>query len=349
MSEKKIKVAIVGASGYSGEELLRLLLMHSNVELVCVTSRQSAGRKLTGVFPRFCGGEGDGLIFVEPSIDGIAGSGADCAFLALPHGIAVEFAGGLVENGLRVIDLSADFRLEDPEVYQQYYDKKHPSPELMKEAVYGLPEIYREEICGARLVASPGCYPTSILLPMIPLLKEGLIDSESIVVASMSGASGAGKKEDTSLMFAEVNESIRAYGAPRHRHLSEIEQELSHAAGSPVQVSFVPHLIPVTVGIFSTIFSKLNEGVGAEKVAEVLQSAYRDSVFVRLRGEGGFPDTKNVSGTNVIDIGWVVDDRNGRLVLMSAEDNLGKGAASQAVQSFNLMFDLPENASLMHF
>lgn len=349
MSENKIKVAIVGASGYSGQELLRLLLMHEHVDLVCVTSRQSAGQKLSEVFPRFCGGGGDDLSFVEPSIDGIAASGAECAFLALPHGVAVDFAEGLVEKGLRVIDLSADFRLEDVAVYEEYYGKAHPSPDLMKEAVYGLPEVYGEKICDARLVASPGCYPTSILLPLIPLLKEKLIASDSISVASISGASGAGKKADTSLLFAEVNESVRAYGAPKHRHLSEIEQELSHAAGASAKISFVPHLMPVTAGIASTIFSSLVDGVTSEKVGEVLQAAYGDSVFVRLRGEGGFPDTKNVSGTNFIDIGWVVDERTGRLILLSAEDNLGKGASSQAIQSFNLMFDLPENASLMHF
>ncbi len=349
MSENKVKVAVVGASGYSGKELLRLLLMHENVDLVCVTSRQSAGQKLTDVFPRFRGGKGDDLCFVQPEIDVITDSGAECAFLALPHGVAVDFAGALVKKGLRVIDLSADFRLEDVDVYQEYYDKQHPSPDLMKEAVYGLPEVYGEKIKSARLVASPGCYPTSILLPLIPVLAEGLIDPESIAVASMSGASGAGKKADTSLLFVEINESVRAYGAPKHRHLSEIEQELGNAAGSSVKISFVPHLMPVTAGIHSTMFSNLNVGVSSERVGEVLLAAYKNSTFVRLLGEGVFPDTKNVVGSNFIDIGWVVDERTGRLILLSAEDNLGKGASSQALQSFNLMFDLPENAGLLHF
>lgn len=349
MSESKVKVAIVGASGYSGQELLRLLLMHEGVELVCVTSRQSGGQKLSEVFPRFSGSGGGDLEFVEPSIEGIADSGAECAFLALPHGVAMEFAAGLVGKGLRVIDLSADFRLEDAGVYREYYGKEHPSPDLMEEAVYGLPEVNREGIRAARLVASPGCYPTSVLLPLIPLLKKGLVDSESIAVASMSGASGAGKKADVSLLFAEVNESVRAYGAPKHRHLSEIEQELGKAAGLPVRVSFVPHLVPVTAGIASTIFVGLKEGVDAAGVGKVLELAYGDSPFVRLRGEGAFPDTKNVVGTNFVDIGWVVDGRTGRLILMSAEDNLGKGASSQAIQSFNLMFDMPENTGLMRF
>ncbi|MCF6313154.1 MAG: N-acetyl-gamma-glutamyl-phosphate reductase [Verrucomicrobiales bacterium] len=349
MSEKKIKVAIVGASGYSGKELLRLLLMHENVDLVCATSRQSAGQKVSEVFPRFRGGKAEDLVFVQPDIDVIAASGAQCAFLALPHGVAVDFAEDLVEKGLRVIDLSADFRLEDTAVYLEYYDKEHPSPELMKEAVYGLPEVYAEEIKPARLVASPGCYPTSIILPLIPVLKAGLIDVDSITVSSISGASGAGKKADTSLLFVEINESVRAYGAPKHRHLSEIEQELSHAAGQTLQLTFIPHLMPVTAGIHSTTFATLSESGNSKAVSDALTEAYTDSSFVRLLGEGVFPDTKNVVGTNFIDIGWVIDQRTGRLVLFSAEDNLGKGASSQALQSFNLMFDLPEKAGLLHF
>jgi len=204
MSEKKVKVAIVGASGYSGQELLRLLLMHANVELVCVTSRQSAGQKLTEVFPRFCGGAGDDLSFVEPSIDGIAGSGAECAFLTLPHGVAVEFAAGLVEKGLRVIDLSADFRLEDPEVYKEYYDKAHPSPELMKEAVYGLPEIYREKICGARIVASPGCYPTS------KLTRVRVDDLLNIIAQHWPFRSSSDKSPAQRLCFSSSADSSKA-------------------------------------------------------------------------------------------------------------------------------------------
>ncbi|MCB1063599.1 MAG: N-acetyl-gamma-glutamyl-phosphate reductase [Verrucomicrobiae bacterium] len=354
MSERLIKTAVVGASGYSGQELLRLLLMHPQVELAAVTSRQEAGRSLAEVFPRFRGApKMDALCFIEPDMDAIAATGAECAFLALPHGVAYEFAAGLLERGIRVIDLSADFRLNDPAVYAEFYGGDHPSPELMKEAVYGLPEFRAEEIRQARIVASPGCYPTSILLPLLPLLKSGLINPASITVSSMSGASGAGKKADASLLFAEINESVRAYGAPKHRHLSEIEQELSIAAEAVVRISFVPHLMPVTAGICTTIFCEPGEqGKGGDLsklIAGAYDSAYGNAPFVRILGENKFPDTKHVTGTNHVDIGWVEDKRTGRLLLFSAEDNLGKGASSQALQSFNLMFGLPETTGLFNY
>ncbi|MCP5540218.1 MAG: N-acetyl-gamma-glutamyl-phosphate reductase [Akkermansiaceae bacterium] len=346
----RIKTAIVGASGYSGQNLLRLLLTHPRVDLVCATSRAEEGKALDTVFPRFRGAEKlAGLAFSAPDIDAIAATGASCAFLALPHGVAREFAGPLLERGLRVIDLSADFRLRDAAVYADFYGGEHPTPELLAEAVYGLPELRAEEIRGARLVASPGCYPTSILLPLIPLLREKRIDPASICVASGSGVSGAGKKAEAAYLFAEVNESVRAYGAPKHRHLSEIEQELSLAAGGPVRVSFVPHLLPVTAGIATTIFCEPAAGSDPGDPGGVYEAAYGAAPFVRVLGEGRFPDTKHVTGTNFIDIGWVRDARTGRLILFSAEDNLGKGASSQAVQSFNLMHGLPETEGLMIF
>ncbi|MCL4161980.1 UNVERIFIED_CONTAM: hypothetical protein GTU68_021359, partial [Idotea baltica] len=258
-------------------------------------------------------------------------TGATVAFLALAHGAAAPFAKSLLKKGLKVIDLSADFRLDDAAVYADFYDHPHPAPELLDEAVFGLPEIYPEEIKAARLVASPGCYPTSIMLPLIPLVKAGLLDLDTITVSSMSGVSGAGRKADLSLIFAEVNESVRSYGLPRHRHLSEIEQELTKAAGEDVMISFVPHLIPVTAGICTTTFAKLKGDFS--EIGKALQEAYADAPFVRLRGEGVSPDTKNVTGTNYLDIGWHHDPRTGRLILQSTEDNLGKGAAGQAVQS----------------
>ncbi len=351
MSSESIRTAVVGASGYSGQELLRLLLMHPVVDLAAVTSRQEAGRPLADVFPRIRGAAKiAGLEFIEPDIDAIAATGARCAFLALPHGVAYEFAAGLLEKGIRVIDLSADFRLNDPAVYAEFYGGDHPSPELMREAVYGLPEFRADEIREARLVASPGCYPTSILVPLLPLVKAGLVEANSIAVSSVSGASGAGKKADASLLFAEVNESVRAYGAPKHRHLSEIEQELSLAAGKPVRISFVPHLMPVTAGICTTIFCETtgNETLSGA-IGETYAAAYGDAPFVRVLGENRFPDTKHVTGTNHVDIGWVEDRRTGRLILFSVEDNLGKGASSQAIQSFNLMFGLPETTGLLNY
>jgi N-acetyl-gamma-glutamyl-phosphate reductase len=345
-----IKTAVVGASGYTGSELLRLLIMHPRVEIVGVTSREHAGKALTQVFPRFCKASAvDGLEFMMPDIDAIVATGAECVFLALPHGVAVEFAMPLVERGLRVIDLSADFRLRDAAVYEEFYGAVHPEPGALADAVYGLPEVHGEAIRDAKLVASPGCYPTSILIPLIPLFKDGLVVPDSIAVSSLSSASGAGKKASTDLLFVEVNESLRAYGAPKHRHLSEIEQELTSAAGEAVRISFVPHLMPVNAGIATTIFCNPQVGVDSVDVAAALENAYRDSAFVRLLGEGVFPDTKNVVRTNFVDVGWVFDDRCGRLILFSVEDNLGKGASSQGVQSFNLMFGLTETTGLENF
>ncbi len=344
----RIKAAIVGASGYTGMELLRLLLCHPGVELVAATSRQESGRTLGEVFPRFSGIPGSQLPFITPDPDAIAASGARAAFLALPHGVAAEIARALLERGLKVIDLSADFRIHDVAVYEEFYGHAHPAPDLLDKAVYGLPEIRPEEIAAADLIASPGCYPTSILLPLLPLLREKLIDPSTIVANSMSGVSGAGKKADTTLLFCECNESARAYGVPKHRHLSEIEQELSLAAGEKVTISFLPHLIPVNSGIATTTTVKLCEGLQPDLVGQALEAAYSGSAFVRLLGKGGCADTKNVTRTNFIDIGWQFDPRTRRVILMSAEDNLGKGAGGQAVQSFNLMFGLPETDGLQN-
>ncbi|MDA7862608.1 N-acetyl-gamma-glutamyl-phosphate reductase [bacterium] len=341
---KITKVAIVGASGYTGLELLKILFCHPSVEVVAVTSRANAGSAIADLFPRFESHPGTELTFIEPDMKAIAETGAEVAFLALPHGAAAPFASELLNLGLKVIDLSADFRLDDKLVYADFYDHPHPAPELLDEAVFGLPEVHGEAIKGARLVASPGCYPTSIMLPLIPLMKAGLLEKDSIAVSSMSGVSGAGRTASIPLIFAECNESVRSYGMPRHRHLSEIEQELSKAAGEKITISFVPHLIPVTAGICTTIFATLSGDFS--NVGPTLKEAYGDCPFVRLRGEGTSPDTKHVVGTNFIDIGWHHDTRTGRVVLQSCEDNLGKGAAGQAVQSFNLMMGNSETAGL---
>ncbi|NJM37466.1 MAG: N-acetyl-gamma-glutamyl-phosphate reductase [Akkermansiaceae bacterium] len=345
----RIKTAIVGASGYTGMELLRMLLIHPGVELVAATSRQEAGKCLSSVFPRFKNAPGTELPFIAPDPDAIAATGAKVAFLALPHGVAAEIARALLDRGLRVIDLSADFRLRDAAVYEEFYNHPHPAPDLLGEAVYGFPEVRAGEIQTARLVAAPGCYPTSISLPLLPLLRENLIDPETIVANSMSGVSGAGKKADTTFLFCECNESARAYGVPKHRHLSEIEQELSLAAGEKVTISFLPHLIPVNSGIATTTTAKLRVGVSPEAIGAALESAYSESYFVRLLGRGVCADTKNVTRTNFIDIGWEHDPRTGRVILMSAEDNLVKGAGGQAVQCFNLMFGLDPIAGLQNF
>ncbi len=342
----KIKTAIIGASGYTGMELLRILLSHPSVELTAVTSRTEAGKRLDEVFPRFAKASSANLKFSLPDPDTIAETGATVAFLALPHGVAADIATALLERNIKVIDLSADFRLRSAAVYEEFYNHPHPAPELLSEAVYGLPEIHGAAIQSARLIASPGCYPTSIILPLIPLLKAKLIDPTTIVANSMSGVSGAGRKADVSLLFCECNESARAYGVPKHRHLSEIEQELSLAAGQTVTISFIPHLIPVNSGIVTTTTVKLAPNVSADQISAALENAYANQPFVRLLGRGKPADTKMVTRTNFIDIGFAVDPRTNRLILMSAEDNLGKGAGGQAVQSFNLMHGLTPTAGL---
>lgn len=348
---QKTRVAIVGASGYSGEELVGLLLNHPDVELTTVTSRQYAGRGVADVFPKYARRRrATELQFVEPDPDQIVEC-ADLVFLALPHGVAIEYAVAILERGRRVIDLSADFRLRSAAVYEEYYGKSHPFPELLAEAVYGLPEFRREEIRQARIIASPGCYPTSILMPLIPLLQEGAIDPNGIIANSLSGVTGAGRKEDLKLLFAECNESVRAYGFPKHRHLSEIEQELTTAAGQSILIQFTPHLVPVNRGILTTIYvtpsSKLGSGARIEdRVRELLSQRFAHEPFVRVTPKGTLPDTKNVVGSNGIEIGVVYDSRVGRLVLSSAEDNLVKGASGQAVQSMNVLLGLEETAGL---
>jgi N-acetyl-gamma-glutamyl-phosphate reductase len=344
-NESRVKVGVVGANGYSGEELVRIILGHPGMELVAITSRQESGRKLGDVFPRFRKMPGADLCFIAPDVAELIGSGADCFFLALPHGVAAEFAAPLREAGLRVIDISADFRLRDAEVYKEFYDHEHPSPELLADAVYGLPEAHRDKISRAGLVAAPGCYPTSILLPLLPLLKAGAVLPDSIRVASASGTSGAGRKADAALLFAECSGSLRAYGIPKHRHLSEIEQELGSAVGSAVQIVFVPHLAPMVRGIHTTIFCEPAPGFSEMALREILVAAYKDEPFVRVLD--GLPDTKHVTGTNFCDVGLCLDERTGTLLLLSAEDNLIKGAGGQGVQCFNLMFGFPETSGLI--
>jgi N-acetyl-gamma-glutamyl-phosphate reductase len=342
----KVPVAIVGANGYSGEELCAILARHPSVSVVAVTSRQHAGKPAGEVLPRLSGvGEFSKLVFSEPAMDSLLRSGAEFFFLALPHGLAAEYAVPLWEAGKRVIDLSADFRLRDAEVYREFYGEQHPAAKLLSEAVYGLPELHRDAIRTAKLVGSAGCYPTSILLPLVPLLKAGLIDSGDITVASASGVSGAGRKAETALLFGECNESLRAYGLPKHRHLSEIEQELSLAASRKVTITFTPHLAPMTRGIHTTIFTRLAAGASAEAILTALTEAYANEPFVRV--SQNLPDTKNVTGTNFCDISARFDARTGRVILLSAEDNLVKGAAGQAVQNFNLMAGLDETAGLL--
>jgi N-acetyl-gamma-glutamyl-phosphate reductase len=349
------QVAIVGASGYSGEELVRLLLSHPQVELTAVTSRQYGGQTMAQVFPRFAHHpRAKALRFSEPRVELLAKQ-AQIVFLALPHGVASEFAVPLLQLGCQVIDLSADFRLREAAVYRDFYAHDHPAPQLLSTAVYGLPELYRAQIKEASLIASPGCYPTSILLPILPLLKTGSIKPTGIIADSLSGVSGAGRKAEPDYLFVECNESVRPYGVPKHRHLSEIEQELSLAAGVSVNIQFTPHLIPINRGILTTLYLAPAEHFGdaqglsklADQITSGYHSAYGNEPFVRMLQGKALPDTKNVVGTNVVEIAWRLDPRTGRLVVMSALDNLVKGASGQAVQSMNILAGFPETAGLM--
>ena len=343
-SADKTRVAIVGASGYTGEELVRLLLRHPQAELAAVTSRQFVGKTVAEVFPRTALHPiAQKVRFSDPSAERLAGE-AEVVFLALPHGVAVEFAAPLLRGGARVIDLSADFRIRNPETYREFYGHEHGAPDLLDGAVYGLPEIYRDKIREARLVACPGCYPTSILLPLIPLLREKLIEPASIIASSLSGVSGAGRKAELDYLFVECNESVRPYGVPKHRHLAEIEQELSIAAQTAVTIQFTPHLVPVNRGILTTLYLTATD---AKRIDAAFENTYADAPFVRLLGDKSLPDTKNVVGSNVIEIAWRHDPRTGRLIVMSAEDNLLKGASGQAIQCFNLMCGYEETAGLI--
>ncbi len=349
------KVAIVGASGYSGEELVRLLLNHPQVEVTAVTSRQNAGQTVAQVFPRFASHpRSAALRFSEPNA-GLLANRAEIVFLALPHGVAAEFAVPLMQAGCVVIDLSADFRLKSPEVYKEFYAHDHPAPDLLKKSVYGLPEVYRKQIKEALLVASPGCYPTSVLLPTWPLLRSKLINPHGIIADSLSGVSGAGRKAEVDYLFCECNESVRPYGVPKHRHLSEIEEQMSLAAGMKVTIQFTPHLIPVNRGILTTLYlapvEHFTDAAGAaafgDKIAACYEAAYAHEPFVRVLEGKALPDTKNVVGTNMMEIAWRLDPRTGRLIVMSAEDNLVKGASGQAVQSMNILCGFPETAGLI--
>lgn len=347
MESQRVKVAVVGASGYTGQELIRLLAMHPHVELVAVTSRQEAGKSLVSVFPRLRGAPAvAGLTFIEPDIEAIVASGARAAFLALPHGVAAEFAVPLLERGLRLIDLSADFRLRDADVYREFYGHEHPAPELLARAIYGLPEFYRTEVTAADLVASPGCYPTSILVPLVPLLRAGIVSREHIVVNSCSGVSGAGKKAEETYLFCERAESMKAYGLVKHRHLAEIEEQLAVLAGARTAIQFNPHLAPMRRGIATTITVPAAPGATIERAYAAWREVYAGRPFVQVLASGETPDTAHVVGTNRVDLSAVHDPRTGNFVITAAEDNLMKGASGQAVQIMNLWCGFEETAGL---
>ncbi|MBR5998594.1 MAG: N-acetyl-gamma-glutamyl-phosphate reductase [Deltaproteobacteria bacterium] len=337
------RVAIVGAGGYTGVELLRLLCQHPGVEITCVTSLEDVGKEITRVFPSLPKRLAS-LRLESLDVSRVAGA-ADVVFTALPHKAVMDIAPQFIAAGCKVIDLSADFRLKDVAVYERWYSR-HSAPDLVKEAVYGLPELYRERIRSARLLANPGCYPTSAILALTPLLRNHLIDVKSIVIDSKSGTSGAGRALKTGSLFCEVNEGVKAYGVGTHRHIPEIEQVLSEQAGEDLTVCFTPHLMPVNRGILSTSYARLLKPCSGAELHELFAAFYRDEPFVRVLPEGELPNVSAVRGGNFCDIGVVSETRTGRVIVVSAIDNLVKGAAGQAVQNMNIMEGFEEDLAL---
>jgi len=338
-----LKVAVVGASGYTGIELIRILHNHPEVAVTSVTSEQSAGKRLSEVFPSLRDRYDTVLESLDP--ERIAEK-TDIIFTALPHTAAMKVVPAFLEAGKAVIDLSADYRLHDPKEYSAWYEP-HLNPELLGEAVYGLPEVRREEIASARLVANPGCYPTSVILGLMPLLKERLIDPASIIADSKSGVSGAGRGAKVDTLYCEVNEGFKAYGVGGvHRHIPEIEQEISLLAGEKIAIAFTPHLVPMDRGILSTIYAAPASAVTAQELHKLYEKHYDGEAFVRILRQGEFPSTAFVRGSNFCDIGVTVDKRTGRIIIVSALDNLVKGASGQAVQNMNIICGFPETLGL---
>lgn len=338
-----MKVGIVGASGYVGQELMRILLNHPNAEVAKITSRQLAGKKISELYGNFAGRSE--LRFSE-RIESEDLNDLDFVFLALPHGIASKWVTPEVLDQVKVIDIGADFRIKDKAIYEAWYQTDHGSEELLKEAVYGLTEWNGEKISKAKLLANPGCYPTASAMAAIPLLKEGLIEASTLILDAKSGVSGAGRGVHQGVHFAEVNENFKAYGVATHRHTPEIEQTLTIAGGEPITLNFTPHLLPMSRGILVTMYADLKAGVTKAQVEQAYTSAYNDKQFVRIMPEGVLPETKWVKGSNFCDLAWRVDERTNRVIAISCIDNLIKGAAGQAIQNMNLMAGWPEELGL---
>ncbi len=337
-----IKVGIIGATGYAGAELVRLVSGHPDVELSIITSRQYAGIRFDKVYPAMSGAVD--LVCENYSAKAVCDR-ADLIFMALPHKLPMEIVPDILEHGKKVIDLSADFRFNDPAKYEAHY-QPHLSKELMDESVYGLCEVYFDRIKAARLIGNPGCYPTTVLLPLIPLLKENMIDTDSIIADSKSGVSGAGRSLSLGSHFCEANESFKAYKIAVHRHQPEMAEILSIEAGKSVSLTFVPHLIPLSRGMLTTIYSSINKNVSENDIKKCFSDYYSDRNFVRIYHDNTFPNVLYVRGTNYCDIGFKVDKQSNRLIIVSVIDNLVKGAAGQAVQNMNIMLGLDETRGL---
>tara|TARA_B100000686_G_scaffold343642_1_gene424839 strand:- start:55 stop:1089 length:1035 start_codon:yes stop_codon:yes gene_type:complete len=335
------KVSVVGATGYTGFELIRILLSHPKAEIISLTSETHAGQPVSNIFPALIGWVDKKLVSLESNLPT-----CDFVFLALPHTTAMDKVPGFLKQGAKVIDLSADYRLHDPQAFEEWYGKPHLKPDLLKTAIYGLPELHREKIKAATLIANPGCYPTSVILGLAPLMGSGWIDPSSLIADSKSGVSGAGRGVNLATQYAECNDAISAYNIAVHRHTPEIEQELSSIAGHDIRLTFSPHLAPMTRGILSTMYASLTKDISVQKIINHYKSFYTAEPFVRILEPGQFAGTHNVTRSNVCHIGVQVDKRNNRLIITSAIDNLVKGASGQAVQNMNIIMGIDETIGL---
>jgi N-acetyl-gamma-glutamyl-phosphate reductase len=339
-----IKTGIIGSTGYAGAELVRLLSGHEEAKIEWLGSRSYIDKRYSDVYRNMFDIIDEKCLDdnIEEFIDKV-----DVIFTATPQGYCSSLINNEVLKKVKVIDLSADFRIKNPDVYEKWYDIQHKSPQFIGEAVYGLCEINRNKIKDARLIANPGCYPTCSTLSIYPLLKEGIIDSSSIIIDAKSGTSGAGRNAKTDNLFCEVNENIKAYGVTTHRHTPEIEEQLTYAAGKEVIINFTPHLVPMNRGILITAYAALNKNIAETDIKEIYKKYYKDEKFIRLLGEGMNPETRWVEGSNYVDINFKVDIRTNRIIIMGAIDNLVKGAAGQAVQNMNILFGLQEETGLL--
>lgn len=337
-----IKAGIVGATGYAGQQLFYILNNHKDVEVKFISAHSSVGVCISELYGNYSNIIQQKCIGMDKAIESL--DSIDVIFLALPHGTAFELVEKAYKKGVKVIDLGADYRIDDHKVYENWYNVKHENPELIKEAVYGLCEINREKIKGSSIVANPGCYTTAGILAMYPLVKHGIVDEKKVVIDAASGTSGAGRSANVNNLFCEINENYKAYGVTNHRHTPEIEQELTKAGGSEVLISFTPHLVPMNRGILATCYGFLKKDVTHDMIKEIYEKEYGDERFIRLLEK--FPETRWVRGTNFCDISFKIDERTGRIVVVSAIDNLVKGAAGQAVQNMNILFGLNESEGI---
>lgn len=338
-----IKVSVIGATGYAGIELVRILFSHPKVEISNLVSHSYLGKELRDIYPQFTA-END-IKLVAFDSDRIS-SESDIVFTCLPHGASEKIIPDLYKKNIKIIDLSGDYRYQSAEVFEKWYGYKHPCPELLKKSVYGLPELYRKEIKKAKLIGNPGCYPTSAILGLAPLLHHKTIDANSIIIDAKSGTTGAGRASTVDLNFCEVDENVKAYKVSTHRHTSEIEQELGLVAGMDLTLSFTPHLLPIKRGILSTIYASSLGNYKINEIQDIYKQFYRDAPFISIYPEGKLPEIKYVKGSNQCHIGFTIDKRTNRIIVVSAIDNLIKGAGGQAIQNMNLMFGIDEKTGL---